>query len=125
MRVTRVDAPVLSSSVNENVEILAISSRLSPVAVPVAALAAKNCATIVQQNPQTAIAISNKKRVMIYVLSPVAMPLSIIAATIIGTTKSKHDSSILNSGAIIDSILYFLKYGSKCFIFYNVPLRFA
>ena len=116
IRVINVDVPNWSISVNVNFWICSNNPCLIPVPTPVAAFAAKYCAVMEQTSPMIPSAISTKHIFTIYGLSWFAIPTSIIAAITNGTNSSKDASSILNSGASIDSFLYPFRYASNVFI---------
>ena len=79
------------------------------MAKPILALAAKNCAVILQAKPTNAIRINIQKHFQIALLLFCAIPVSIIFAITTGTSKSKNTSSSLNKGARILSFVYSFK----------------
>ena len=81
------------------------NARRTSEATPTLALAAIHCADIEKARPSAASRRRKANLPNINGRSPSAIPLSIIAATTSGTSRSIIASSILKNGARIDCIL--------------------
>ena len=110
MRVIIADTPTRSTSGKDSAVSRPNSARRTSAAKPVAARAAKYCATTAAASPTSPSATSTAHiRHMCPGLFP-PMPRSMIDATTSGTSRSNAASSILNSGASTHSFLYFFRY---------------
>ena len=99
MRVISVEVPFLSTS-DASIPIIREKSLLLRVPdTPTAAFAAKYCAVIATISPAAASSTSTAPFPKISLLSPPAMPLSMISAITRGTNSSKHASVNLKKGA--------------------------
>ena len=100
-----VEVPSVSISVKDRLWICPNRACFNFVEKPTAAFAAKYCAVMEQTSPTIPRLIRIRPMRSTYPLSPVVIPLSMMAATTSGTNSSKAASSILKRGASADSFL--------------------
>ena len=101
------ETPSLSRSEYDSSPIRPYSAERRSAAKPVAAFAAKYCATTAKPNPTAAKATSMREHLMTTALSPPFIPLSIMCDTIKGTQSSSTTSKSLKHGESTLSFLYF------------------
>ena len=112
IRVIIAGTPTRSTSGKDSAVRRLNSACRTSAANPVAAFAAKNWATTAMPSPTRPSAIKRAHIRQTCPALPAPMPRSMIEATTSGTNRSNSASSILNSGASIHSLRYFLRYCS-------------